>query len=272
MQSTDYQLNKFLEHVRALQLFKTALKVDGKDSFVFVSMNDIRHKFLNNPKEDIKKLISSGELAQKQFTNNKGYKYYKYKTLRPGYYDLTFLKPKGKELDETTSEMLLVLKDVSLKKGSESTNYFDAFLKHKYVLTRLFFNVDRFSGRVHTPITSFKGKYRKNILIQNKETISIDVVTMQPILLGKILENEIGNNNFSNWINEGKDIYIILKEILVLETRAIAKNLFFEIIFAPANERLSNVFGNANWINWINYYKTKKIPENPNNAVKTHSN
>jgi hypothetical protein len=272
MQSSSYQLNKFLEYVRALQFCQNALKVDRKDSFVFVSMNDIQRRFLNNPSEDIEKLIADGELEVKQITTKKGHKCYLYKTLRPGYYDLTLLKPKGKELDKTTSKMMLVLKDVSLKQGSESTFYFDEFLKHKNELTRLFFNVDRFSGRVHTPITSFKGEFRKNILIENMETISIDVVTMQPILLGKILEIEIGENEYSNWINEGKDIYLVFQEVLGINDRSIAKERFFEILFAPANMKLNSIFGDANWINWINAYKSKPVFKNPHSVEKNHSN
>jgi len=39
-----------------------------------------------------------------------------------------------------------------------------------------------------------------------------DVATMQPLLLGKILLSEIGSNEYSDWINYGKDIYIMLKK------------------------------------------------------------
>ncbi|MBK7041529.1 MAG: hypothetical protein IPH46_13945 [Bacteroidetes bacterium] len=126
-----------------------------------------------------------------------------------------------------------------------------------------FFIVDDFSKRVHTPITSFKSELRANIPLRGEVTSSLDVATMQPLLLGKILENEIGPNEFSNWINDGKDIYTMLQTIAKLKNRNEGKKKFFEILFGKANNELSKMFNDANWIRWINEYKNRPDDRNP---------
>jgi hypothetical protein len=271
MNSTQYQLDTFCEYIRTKQFCLNALKGANPDSFVHIGMDEIKNRFLANPREDIQHLIESQKIQFKKEKTPKGHEIFFYKVLTSGYYDLTLLNHKGKPLDSITESMMQILKDVSLKPESESTPYFNAFLENKNLI-RLFFNVDEFSGRVHTPITSLKSDIRKNILLENEETLSIDVVTMQPVLLGAILKNKIGGNDFSNWIDEGKDIYMMLQTKMNLSTRNEAKKKFFEILFAHSNNELSRMFGNANWITWINDFKSKPFEPNPHTLEKNHSN
>ncbi|MCC5922309.1 MAG: hypothetical protein JJT77_00870 [Crocinitomicaceae bacterium] len=272
MQSSEYQLNKFVEYIRTKQFMLNALKGVDPNTFVFISMNEIKSRFLVNPHEDIKNLVQAGEIEVQENHNSKRHKYTSYKVLKAGYYDLNLLEPKGKELTTTTERMMNILKDVSLKKDSPSTQYFNSFLEYKNNLLRTFFNVDVFSGRVHTPITSFKGEYRKNILIDELETISIDVVTMQPLLLGSILKSKIGENEYSNWIDTGEDIYLMLQSKAKLSTRDEAKKRFFEILFSRPNDSLKKMFGNSTWIEWINEFKRQPFTPNPHTLEKNHSN
>ena len=272
MTSNRKQLNTFIEYIRTKQFMLNALKGVDPNTFVFISMNEIKSRFLVNPHEDIKHLIEAGEIAVQENKSPKGYKYYLYKVLKAGYYDLNLIEPKGIELTRTTERMMNILKDVSLKKDSPSTQYFNSFLEHKNHLLRIFFNVDYFSGRVHTPITSFKSEYRNNILIDEVETVSLDVVTMQPVLLGAILKKTIGENEFSSWINEGKDIYLMLQSKAKLKSRNEAKKRFFEILFSRANDSLQMMFGNSSWITWINEIKSKPFEANPRTLEKNHSN
>jgi hypothetical protein len=95
---------------------------------------------------------------------------------------------------------------------------------------------------------------------------------MQPLILGKILEAEIGENDFSNWINSGQDIYLILKEKTKLETREIAKEKFYEISYGKSIDNLITIFGESNWINWIHELKNKPLISNPHTLQKGHSN
>jgi hypothetical protein len=164
------------------------------------------------------------------------------------------------------------LKDVSLINSSDTTDYFDAFLKLKNEGARIFFTIDKFSGRIHTPISSLKSNIRANILIEGEETTSIDVVTMQPLLLGLVLKEEIGQNDFSQWLDNGEDIYLIIQSKLNLENRNQAKECFFQILFSKPNQRLNQLFGNSDWIQWINNFKNHPFEPNPNTFEKNHSN
>lgn len=179
---------------------------------------------------------------------------------------------RGQQLDSLTTKMRSYLQMVSLKEDSGSTDYFNLFLELKNQYLNLFFTVDLFSGRVHTPVSSFKREYRPNILIEGEQTSSLDVSTMQPTLLGKILEIQIGINEYSEWINEGRDIYLIIQSKGKLDSRDKAKKRFFEILFSKPNKQLAELFGNANWINWINEIKSKPLEANPRSQKKQHSN
>ena len=179
---------------------------------------------------------------------------------------------RGQQLDSLTTKMRSYLQMVSLKEDSGSTDYFNLFLELKNQYLNLFFTVDLFSGRVHTPVSSFKREYRPNILIDGEQTSSLDVSTMQPTLLGKILEIQIGINEYSEWINEGRDIYLIIQNKEKLDSRDNAKKRFYEILFSKPNKQLAELFGNANWINWINEIKSKPLKANPRTQKKQHSN
>ncbi len=272
MQSTVNQLDVFVQYVRTKQFWRNTIKNSNPLEHVSIQMNEIKRRFLINPVLDINKLIMDGEIERIEKTTIKGYKSYQYKTLKAGYYNLSLLEPKGNELDELTTYIMNTLDLVSLEDKSRSTEFFDCFLTYKDRFLRQFFTIDLFSSRIHTPITSFKSEYRSNILLDGEKTVSLDVVTMQPLLLGKILSNEIGENDYSNWINSGEDIYLILQEKSKLNSREEAKKRFFEILFSKPNKQLSVMFGGAQWIEWINCFKCADILQNPHNKEKKHSN
>jgi hypothetical protein len=235
-----------------------------------VSNTDVRLR-LNNPIEDIQYLVSIGEIEVIKTMTKKGEMLY-YRTLKKGGINPSILKPNKQKLDELTQYMQNTLKFVTLDKNAPRTDYFNVFLNYKNENIELFFTVDKFSGRVHTPISSFHREYRTNILINGNRTKSLDVVTMQPLLLGKILDSMIGENDYSNWINSGDDIYLIIQEKANLKTRDEAKKRFFEILFSKPNKQLSEMFGNAIWIEWINKFKSISIAQNPHSIEKHHSN
>lgn len=273
MKSTEYQLNAFVKYIRTLQFVKhSTQKNKSIDEPVYVSTKEIKERFLVNPEKDMANLVQRGDISILETKGSKGFNIKKYNAEKGGYYDFGLLRPKGRELNETTRQMMGNLRFVSLPENCESTPYFDVFLRLRNQHLRIFFTSDNFSGRVHTPITSLKSIIRKQILLAGQPTTAIDVVTMQPLILGKILKDNIGVNDFSNWIDEGKDIYSILQEKLKLEDRKDAKKKFFEIVFAPANENLTKLFGDANWIQWVNQYKSKVLHTNPRSEKKPHSN
>ena len=247
---TKAKLN-FIIYVRTKQFLNLKYKGNLKPPPVHIPQKDIEHNYFKYPdhnrKECLSDLVTSGDLKI-----NSG-KYFTYEALKTGAIDLSLIKPKADNFhSEVISKIREDLKNVSLKPEAQSTDYFDAFLKYKDDYIKLFFTVDDFARRIHTPVTNFHREYRSNLLFFGEEVASFDVATMQPLLLGKILQSEIGNNEYSDWINTGEDIYIKLQKKANLKTRDEAKKRFFEILFAPPSEDLAQTFGGANWIDWIN--------------------
>ena len=266
----------FVTYVRTKMFLKTRFRgIEGRQS-VFISNTEIEKRFFPYPalnkKQELATLVKNGEIAITEVLRPDKSKFFLYEALKRGPIDLSMLIPIAEFEDDLIMKMKGSLTKVSLPFGAPSTPYFDLFLKHKDKYLNLFFRVDDFSGRVHTPVTSFKGDFRKNILIDRCCTCSIDVATMQPLLLGKILADNIGPNQFSDWINAGEDIYQVFQKMLKLNHRDEAKKRFFEVLFAPPNNYLVKIFGQSEWIEWINKYKTTFLKLNPHCKVKPHSN
>jgi hypothetical protein len=250
------------------------LRHDNLDVFepVFVGSDELRERFFLTS-TDIKQFVDNGLLEITEKPSSKGNISKYYKAILPGPIDMSLLPPKESQpLSNVTLKMRQQLGLVSLVPKSPSTIYFDAFLKYFHFRPDLFFVVDNFSGRVHTPVTNFKSEYRKNILINGNPTTSLDVATMQPLLLGKLIYHHIGTNEYTNWIEKGDDIYEVLRTKSAKATRDEAKKLFFQILFSKPSDELSKLFGNADWINWVNHYKSIPIKENPTIPDKVHNN
>jgi hypothetical protein len=186
--------------------------------------------------------------------------------------DITLIKPHGRQLTNLHKYMLQCVVSTDLPTTVQTTPYWNIFKKHRKQFAELFFTVDEFSGRVHTPISRMRKEFRPMILLRNEKTVSQDVFQMQPTLLGEILRQAVGENSFSTAINEGKDIYLELMHTAKLKSRDEAKKRFFQILFGKPNEELKQLFNDANWINWINWYKAQTDPRNPHNKEKPYSN
>lgn len=264
---------KFTIYVRTLMFLQYRLKDKDVMSHVFISMENIKRRFFaTNTEGELQTLAANGEISRIQKVTTKGHTLNMFKCLRPGTIDLTLIEPKGKELNRVHSSMMGYLQFASLPDNAPRTKYFEAFLLYRNIVPRLFFTVDEFSGRVHTPVTSFHKEYRDNILLMGEKTTSLDVATMQPLLLGKILKNEIGKNDFSEWLDNGEDVYLMLQNKANLSTRDEAKKMFFQILFSKPNNRLVETFGASNWIEWINQFKQKPLLSNPHTIEKEYSN
>lgn len=278
---------RFLQYVRTKQIF--TLRFDKeKNQYQTPNENDlppvhIPRKFIESeffPRDAtqrLKELISGGFLLRLEGEAKPGKRPpHLYKTLKPGKFDLTLLKGK-RPTNDLHKQMLRNLMATTIQQGTPTGIYFQLFQKYRYELPELFFKVDAFSGRIHTPITNLKGSFREKLLIYNSPVKSIDVSTMQPLLLGKVLRSQIGTNDFSNWIDEGRDVYLFLKDLADLKTRDEAKEMFYQILFGKPNKALEQVFGTSKWIQWVNTYKGEAIPEHPHNRdgkgrYKRHNN
>lgn len=274
--STAQGAISFLTYVRTLQL--SGLRIRGRDKKggVYIPHKEIERRFFPFPAPEARvalpELVEQGELDIEEVVSGKGRTYKKYAALNSGPTDFSMLPEPKPVKGKLYTEMVKHLQAVSYPAGEESTEYLDCFLGHVKEAPLHFLKVDDFSGRVHTPITNLHSHLRRNLLIHGSPTVSFDVATMQPLLLGKILEENIGGNAFSSWISSGVDIYNKLQEIAELPSRQMAKKRFFEILFSPPSAMLAAVFGDSPWIRWVNDYKELALPENPHNEEKPHSN
>lgn len=259
---------QFIKYVRTKQFFKQRLRGEEHDTHqsVHISSEEIEKRFFPYPKynrkAELQKLEQSGHL--KIDTTEQ---YHTYRALLPGGIDISLLPGKNKNYSPGIKQMRDHLLKVSLPTGAESTPYFDLFLKHRKNYIDYFFTVDDFASRVHTPVSGLKNKIRANLLLDEEPTTSFDVAQMQPILLGKVLEEKIGENEFTTWINEGRDIYIMLQDKAGLKDRSEAKDRFYEMTFGIPDHALERIFGAAPWIRWINNYKSHKQPGNPSEKI-----
>jgi hypothetical protein len=245
---------------------------DKSENYIFIRSNILKTLFFSNPTSEIDKLHKSGFIITKEAKTKDNFSVTLMRTV--GIHDLNFsnFEYNGAKLDEVTIKIRSYLKYISLPENKSSTIYFDKFLEVKDYHIECFFKVDHFSGRVHTPVTSLKSEFRSQLLIKDKKTVSLDIATMQPLLLGKILEDKIGYNEFTYWLEEGKDIYELLQVKANLPDRETAKKKFFQILFGKSNESLAANFGNCDWIEWVNDFKSKPLHSNPNTEEKEHSN
>ncbi len=185
--------------------------------------------------------------------------------------DISLLKPHGRPLTELHRYMLRCVVNSNLPDMGDTTPFFKTFLKHRERFPELFFTVDSFAGRVHTPISGMSRDLRPELLLYGESVVSFDVAQMQPTLLSNILFENIGINAFSEAINAGTDIYTMLQERAGLSARDEAKKLFFQLIFGKPSKDIESLFSGADFIQWINWYKSTPDIRNPHKE-KVYSN
>lgn len=268
------QRDKFLTLVRSYQFWASRNKHYDLSKGVYIPLQQVQ-KYFSYPLYDYKKELSAMVDAGELIINRQEGKhtYFSYRALKKGKADLMLLpKPKSAPLDAVTKRMREFLFEVGMKAVAPPSPWYNALIAYRDHRIDLFFRIDLFCGRVHTPITSMKGSHRNNLLLRGEEVCSIDVAQMQPQLLGRILREKIGDNEFSNWIDQGKDAYLMLGRKFGMSNRNEAKEKFFQILFNKPDERLGTLFGQSQWIEWVNQFKSVPLAANPHNKDKPHSN
>ncbi|HXH99218.1 MAG TPA: hypothetical protein VNI52_03040 [Sphingobacteriaceae bacterium] len=264
------QANQLLTFIRTKQFFQLRLKAEVPE----VTPTRLTTKdLLKYPAPGLlDNLVKSGELL---ITTGKGWDGQPislYSVTKGGTVDFSLIEKRDIPTDDLTATMIKHLQNVLLLEAAESTDYFNVFLRHKNARIDLFVTVDKFGKRFHSPVTSFHRTHRPNLLLYGQPTASLDIAQSQPTVLAKILHKALGENEFSTWIDQGRDIYEMLQGKAGLDCRDAAKKKFFEIAFAPASNQLADIFGDAPWIRWINEFKQTDIPQNPHGKHKRHSN
>ena len=252
--------HRFVTYIRTKMLFAERLR-HQTDNSVFVHESDLRHFDINTAL--LHYLINTGEISHE---NNR------FKALKAGPVDITLIKRKGAEQNELHKWLKQILMFVSLPESIHAPDYFRMFLKYRNGYLDMFFTVDEFANRVHTPVSSLSHEIRPHLLLCGEKTVSFDVATMQPTLLANILFQNVGENAFSAAIFEGVDIYTMLQQRAGLSTRNEAKKKFFQMLFSRPSNELEKLFQGANFIQWINHYKGIQEPKNPHSKQKPYSN
>lgn len=124
---------------------------------------------------------------------------------------------------------------------------------------------DSFGNRLHSIFSRLPKEVRQNYVTVNlKSTVELDLKQSQPTFLAKILEEEMGENSFSNAINSGIDIYE-----LMYGDREKGKGRIYYVFFG---ERMPKEFYKtfpdaAPIVDMLKYRKTEG-----NNSDKEYSN
>lgn len=117
------------------------------------------------------------------------------------------------------------------------------------------FKIDAFSGRVHSIFSMLAIDFYK---YNDTFNFEIDLKTSQPVILAHLLRQEIGDNKFSNDVDNGIDIYEKIKTHYSLNTRAEGKQMFYELIFG-SKTNLEELYPQANA--WVKEKKNFEIKD-----------
>lgn len=252
----------FTTYVRTKLVFQTRLKDLNDYDTVKIYMYEMNKLRVSG--ETIFRLREEGEI----FYDDIG----RFKPLKAGSVDPLLLeqtrkwKKTKRELTPLYIYMRDVLKLVSIDGDlGDLPIYFKTFLLHRHRSLDMFFTVDGFSGRVHTPIVNLKGIFRSRLRLNGSLLCSLDVKQIQPTILAKILEDNVGHNPFSLSVERGNDIYmLLLQQNDKLTTRDDAKKFLYRLIFGFPMDDIGSMFkGDTSWVQWINNFKSVHQPGNP---------
>lgn len=257
-----YNEHPFTTYVRTKTIFQHRLKDLKTYDAVKVYMYELKKLGLHG--RDIYQLREEGQIW---YDDNGMFKAIREGPVVPRLLEQTRKwKKVRQELSTLHLYMREQLNDVTINTPNDQLPaYFQAFMTHRDNDMDLFFSVDGFSGRVHTPVVNLKGEMRKDLRLNGDSLISLDVKQMQPLILAKILEERVGGNPFSSSVFGGDDVYLILLKFNdAITTRNEAKKFLFQLIFGKPMDDIGQMFtGDTKWVTWINDYKRKEEKQNP---------
>jgi hypothetical protein len=104
---------------------------------------------------------------------------------------------------------------------------------HKYTKASGF-TVDKFAQRVHSPFTYLPSYFTGKTGL----CVEIDLMQSQMTCLAHLLNTSIGENTFSDSIDNGIDVYQLLADHMGLPNRQAGKQQMFQIIFGGGSNAL----------------------------------
>ena len=117
------------------------------------------------------------------------------------------LKPRtetARQLAECLPEFNLRIADDELRlkqfRSAWTLENIDAIQSKRFFMTE-----DRFSGRIHTNYSQLQSEARNKLFVDNRPVVSLDVSSMQPLLLGFMARESVSLNCYNDveeWIND----------------------------------------------------------------------
>lgn len=254
-------VDKFITHINTKFFFTYNLKNVEERTPVKKNAKGLANLLGNDFEAVLNKLVNEGRITFKRYGD-----FYHIKPTEQGAIDITSINANEQPTDTLHSTIRDTLKRVSLKEGSASTLFFDLFLRHKNQYLNHFFNVDKFVGRIHSPVSNLHRTIRPYLLIDGQSTAHIDINTAQPLFLARTLNEVIGKNEFTSWVYSDKDVYLELLAKSDLPDRDTAKKKFLKTLFHHDLTEITNLYGNSPWAEWITWYKS--VPEPRNKKTK----
>lgn len=250
-------IDKFITHINTLYFFTYNLK-NVEERKAVKKTKDTLIKLLGSDFETmLNSLVENETITYKSFGG-----LYFIKPIKQGSIDITSIESKKQPTDKLIINIRETLKRVTIKEGIETPPFFNLFTKHKNQYLSHFFNEDDFVGRLHTPISNLHRVLRPHLLIDEQPTAHIDINTAQPLFLARTLNEVIGNNEFTNWVYSGDDVYNELLTKSNLPDRETAKKKFLKTLFNYDLNEIIDLYGNSIWAQWLNWYKSNPEPRN----------
>ncbi|MET4080066.1 hypothetical protein ABIB40_000006 [Pedobacter sp. UYP30] len=249
--------DKFIIHINTLYFFTYNLK-NVEERKAVKKHKDTLIKMLGSGFETVlNALVKSETITYKNFND-----LYLIKPLKQGAIDITSIESKKQPTNKLIINIREMLKRVTIQDGIKTPPFFNLFAKHNHQYISHFFNEDSFVGRLHTPISNLHRVLRPYLLIDSEPTAHIDINTAQPLFLARTLNEVIGDNEFTNWVYSGADVYNELLAKSSLPDRDTAKKKFLKTLFNYDLNEIINLYGNSEWAQWVNWYKSNPEPRN----------
>jgi hypothetical protein len=134
-----------------------------------------------------------------------------------------------------------------------------------------FVKEDIYGHRIHSIVTMLSKEFRKRILIDDEESVEIDLEQSQPNICSVIIKESIGDNSFSKVV-EHSNVYKYIQDNLGLSSLGEAKEFYFRSAYGrPASSdslKLYHMFPDIEA--YIRYIKSTPLITNPNYKYYTN--
>lgn len=161
--------------------------------------------------------------------------------------------------------------DDYLKRFEWVYNYIQRFNDSSGVELVNFVKEDNYGNRIHTIISLLSKEFRRHILIDNQETVEIDLEQSQPNICSALIKQSIGDNSFSR-IVEKNNIYKYIQYQLGFKSIEESKDFYFKSAYGKSYSNESKILYHMfpDIEKYITDIKTNPLVSNPNYKYYTN--